>query len=614
LIVAGVLTAGCAAPFGVRHASPETVHRTLTSNVLTTGNLSNGTQILLRWQNLSEAFDYDPEGTLKILRSRLLTGDRTSNDLFALAELSFHHGARTGGKPHFLAAAVYAYAFLFPKDTNAMPDPFDPRLREAVDLYNRALTEAFQSADGSNVDVAGGTYPLPFGQIDVTFDDHQLLWGDRKLVQFAPAAELEVVGFRNRYRQAGIGAPLAAATQPLDPSEATRAFAVGAHVRVPITALLRLEHPRTQVLSERLSATLELHATTETQTTDIDGRVVPLEQEPTAALGLALSEARPWTADIGRFLGSVVPTTGAAAAALGGREPHRLGRIPVVFVHGTVSNFSVWANMVNDLDSDPIIRKHFEFWFFRYDSGQPIVYSGWQLRSALAATVRDFQAEAADPCLDEMVVIGHSQGGLLTKLTAIESGDRFWRNITDEPFEKADFPGETGQLLQDVLFVHPLPFVRRVVFIATPQRGSYLAGPEIIRQIAQRLIALPITLARASADILRSDVMRKAGLKRLPTSIDNMSPGHPFIRVVSTIPVDPHVTAHSIIGARGEGPLEERGDGVVTYTSAHIDGVESELIVPYEHSMQSQPEVISEVQRILHRHLEQNACAGGGAP
>ncbi len=48
--------------------------------------------------------------------------------------------------------------------------------------------------------------------------------------------------------------------------------------------------------------------------------------------------------------------------------------------------------------------------------------------------------------------------------------------------------------------------------------------------------------------------------------------------------------------------------GVVKYTSAHIEGVESEFVVHSGHSMQSRPEVISEVQRILHRHLELNAC------
>jgi hypothetical protein len=162
------------------------------------------------------------------------------------------------------------------------------------------------------------------------------------------------------------------------------------------------------------------------------------------------------------------------------------------------------------------------------------------------------------------------------------------------------------------MFVEPLPFVSRVVFIATPQRGSYLAGPAIVRRLAQRLITLPVTVARIGPELLGADKFRRlARIEQLPTSIDNMSPGHPFIVTIAKIPVAPDVAAHSIVGVVGDGPVEKGGDGVVKYASAHIDGVESELVVPYPHSMQAKPEVVSEVQRILHRHLQVNPCAGG---
>ena len=57
--------------------------------------------------------------------------------------------------------------------------------------------------------------------------------------------------------------------------------------------------------------------------------------------------------------------------------------------------------------------------------------------------------------------------------------------------------------------------------------------------------------------------------------------------------------AHSIIPVKGDGPIETGNDGVVTYESAHIDGVKSELVVRWEHSVQGQPEAILEVRRIL---------------
>jgi pimeloyl-ACP methyl ester carboxylesterase len=607
-LVACVLISGCAAPFGVRRASPEAVHRSLTANVLSTGELSNFSEIALHRLNLTDAYRDDPEATLGKMREELRSGRLSNDGPFVLAELSFQHALGDGGKPHFLAAAVYAYAYLFPEDPQALPPPFDPRQRVAMDLYNRSLTEAFKSADGRHVEIAAGTYQLPFGQIEVSFDERQLLWGGRRLVSFFPAAEVEVVGFQNRYRYPGVGAPLAAGTQPIDPNDPMRDL-IGPHIHVPVTALLRLTNPRALVAGERLTGELELHAATEQETTTIDRSAVPLEQEPTVALALAVSAARPWGQELGRFFGKVLQAD--LASQFRGREPHRPGRMPVVFVHGTASNPSVWLNMINDLDSDPVIRRHYEFFIFGYDSGQPILYSGMQLRRALSEAERVLQAGGADPCLDEMIVIGHSQGGLLVKLTAIDSGDLFWRNVSDTPIDDTEMSDQTRAVLEEAMFVEPLPFVSRVVFIATPHRGSYLAGPSIVRRLAQRLITLPVRVARIGPEVLGFDKVRRyAKMEQLPTSIDNMSPGHPFIVTIAKIPVAPEIAAHSIIGVTGDGPVEEGADGVVKYSSAHIDRVESELVVPYPHSMQAKPEVVGEVQRILHRHLELNPCAG----
>jgi pimeloyl-ACP methyl ester carboxylesterase len=604
LAVLALLAVGCSAPYGVRRVSPEAVHRSLTENVLSTGELSSFSRIALHRRNLTESFENDPAATLQGLHAELRAGRLAHEDLFSLAELSFHCASDEGGREHFLAAAVYGYAFLFPDDPRQESVRFDPRQRVAMDLYNRAITEAFESADGEHVEVAGGTRRLPFGEIEISFDPRQLIWSSRRLVDFTPAAELELLGFENRYRQPGLGAPLAAAMQPLD-ANAPPDF-VGPRVRLPVTMLLRVPEPRRQILGARLEGVLEL--VSEGQTVEIDGQRVPLEQEPTAALALTLDVARPWTQDINVFLGKVLMAE--AGPTFGGREPHRRGRIPVVFVHGTASNFSVWVNMLNDLESDPLVRDNFQFWFFRYDSGQPILYSAMLLRRALREAAQAFQAPGADPCADRMVVIGHSQGGLLVKLTGIESGDRFWRNVSDEPFEEARLGDRSRALLREALFVEPLPFVDRLIFIATPHRGSYLAGPDIVRRLAQRLITMPASVARLSADLLADEsIRRRTGLQRVPTSIDNMSPRHPFIVASAAIPVSPRIKAHSIIGVTGDGPREKGGDGVVKYASAHIDGVESELVVPYEHSMQAKPEVVAEVQRILHRHLELNPCS-----
>jgi hypothetical protein len=207
-----------------------------------------------------------------------------------------------------------------------------------------------------------------------------------------------------------------------------------------------------------------------------------------------------------------------------------------------------------------------------------------------------------------MVVLGHSQGGLLTKMTAIDSQDRFWRGITDTPFDEVRLSKQDRELLQQVLFVEPLPFVRRVIFLATPHQGSYLAGPQLVRRLAQRLVRLPSDVVRVGADLATLSPTGPLA-SGVGTSIDNMSPGNRFIQALAKIPVSPEVTAHSIISVDDDEPLEKAGDGVVKYRSAHVTGVESELIVRSPHSgMQDTAETIEEVRRILLEHLASSKC------
>jgi hypothetical protein len=81
-----------------------------------------------------------------------------------------------------------------------------------------------------------------------------------------------------------------------------------------------------------------------------------------------------------------------------------------------------------------------------------------------------------------------------------------------------------------------------------------------------------------------------------------MSPRSHFIRALQDIPVASSVTVNSIIAVEGDGPVEQGDDGVVKYTSAHIEPVESELVVRSPHSAQGNPHTIEEVRRILRKH------------
>jgi hypothetical protein len=166
------LCLGCATPIGVERVDARRVHRHLTGSVLSTGEPSNASTKVLFRTGHRELFEDSPERALAALRSEL-GAPADPDHLFALAELSFFHGEREHDRSHLLAAALYAYAFLFPED-GASPDAFDPRLRVAADLYNRALTLGL--ARGDAVAIEDGVHALPFGELSIEVDESLLQW------------------------------------------------------------------------------------------------------------------------------------------------------------------------------------------------------------------------------------------------------------------------------------------------------------------------------------------------------------------------------------------------------------------------------------------------------
>jgi pimeloyl-ACP methyl ester carboxylesterase len=639
---ASLLVAGCSVPpVSVRRVDPRATYRELNADSLSSGTLSNSTRIVLRRHDLSRVFDQNPERAIATLHRNLAAGGGGPDEIFALAEMSFARAdwivheirlqtarqSTRGRRPaarveaagveweqharmFFRAATVYAYAFLFPEEeTQAIP-LVDPRVRVAADLYNAALAEGLRKEDG-DVDLSARTYRLPFGTIDVAFDRTDLDWGARTLVDFKPVAEYEVRGLANRYRRPGIGAPLAASAVPKGPETGGPSF-FARRALIPATALLRIEQPRAQLRAAALHGVLDLYLAEETSVVTINGEQFPLEVEPSAALAATLEASRVWDGYIARFLGKALKIERPNQLAY--LDRYRPGQIPVVFVHGTNSHPAVWANMVNDLESDPRIRHRYQFWFFTYDSGNPILYSSMLLRRALTQAVDTLDPDNRDRCLRSMTVVGHSQGGLLAKVTTIDSGTRFWDEFSSEPFENVRISARNRALVEESVFVEPLPFVRRVVFISTPHGGSYLAGYRLARRLAQRFIQFPADLVDMTADLvrIRDSLSSELSGARVQTSIDNMSPSHPFIRTLRSIPVAPGITAHSIISVKGDEPVgPDSSDGVVKFKSAQIDDVASEIVVRSGHSVLDNPHAVEDVRRILLEHADALPCAGG---
>lgn len=603
--LAALLLAGCATPIGADRVTTRQAYAQVDANALRTGKPSAETVSILHRYDLGRLAVRQPDEAVRQLHQKAVaTGERDL--LFALAELSYVAGdqIRRSVKPwdprdardYYLGSAVYAWLFLFGEGKDAPSSAFDRRFREACDFYNYSLGLALTGRRSTNavVQLASARRRLPVGEIELRLGQNELASLLSQCEQILLADQFRVRGMSVRNREGGVGAPLIA-VWPIDPT-------LGWRRTVSATVLLRFQGSLADLAAGRNTAALELYSPFEDTNVTIGQAKVPLESDLTTYRAYTLNQSTIWK--LGK-LAFLAPAERIPSQLIL-NQPYEPGRIPLVFVHGTFSSPVTWAEMANSLIADPVLRRRYQIWSFIYGSGNPLVRSIADLRAALTAEVQRRDPEGTNAALRQMVVIGHSQGGLLTKGTAIDTGDRLWRQVSTNRWEDLKIDDAQRADLHRLLFLEPLPFVRRVVFIATPHRGSYLSG-EFARRLAQRLVSLPGAMVSRGKDMLPLAEGSSGGKflrGRMPTSLDGMSPKNPGLLAMADIPVSPLIKAHSIVAVKGNGDYHAGRDGLVTYQSAHVDYVESEFIVNSKHSCLNQPATIEEVRRILHEHLK----------
>jgi pimeloyl-ACP methyl ester carboxylesterase len=263
--------------------------------------------------------------------------------------------------------------------------------------------------------------------------------------------------------------------------------------------------------------------------------------------------------------------------------------------------------MVNALWADPVLRRNYQVCVFSYPSGYPVQYSALLLRRELEAFDRTF------PHHRSIILVGHSMGGIISRLMITDSGgDRLWRYFFGKAPAETKLSPESKALVEEGLIFKPRRNVARVIFISTPHRGSIIAQNSIGR-IGSSLIRKSVQYMNAGREILHASIVQEdptvLKLNRLPNSIDTLSPNDPFVKEMNALPMAKRIPYHSIIGDRGRGDTPNSSDGVVPYWSSHLDGAESEKIVPSGHGAEHSAQGIAEVLRILHEHI---ASRGSG--
>jgi len=354
------------------------------------------------------------------------------------------------------------------------------------------------------------------------------------------------------------------------------------------------------------TAFLVLHNPNLTEQVKIHNRTYPLAYDQSATIEYILSLKSDFSA-----LGSLMrPQKYLQHIALKSISPPDPERIPAIFVHGLASNPRTWQNVYNELRADRKIREKYQIYFFRYPTGVPVLYSAAKLREQLAELHKALNKNGHNRRTDQMLLVGHSMGGLVTKSQVQDSGDLLWLNFKDNTAKRIHFTNKQLTDLEHYLKFKPNPHISRVVFIATPHRGSGLADIWLVRQM-RKLIRAPFAIVGAPFAALdrqeKKDSLDKLYQSGIPTSMDNLSPQSSYVKNSVKLPLRKGLKIHSIVGnLKGlELTDPECSDGVVPYTSAHLGEVESELVVPYGHSAHEHAQAIEEIHRIMLLHLKE---------
>ncbi len=366
-----------------------------------------------------------------------------------------------------------------------------------------------------------------------------------------------------------------------------------------VTAILHpIDDPKT-------THVLELADSLRVSQVQIGNNKVPLRRDLSAPFGFSLSEAernyvesfiRPGsqTEDIGLFL----------------IEPYQPDKIPVIFVHGLLSDPYTWVNLLNEIRTHPELVQKYQFWGFEYSTGSPFLASAAKLRQQLHELQGRIDPGRTNPLLGQTVLVGHSMGGLVAKLQVTKSRELVWQSVANRSFEDVLMTGTSQRELAKLFFFEPSPMVTRVVFMGTPHKGSPWAKRPI-GLLGSRLVEEPVTEETTYKELLDANpgVFSKEFSRRFPTSIDMLRNDSPLLEAIDCLPFKPHVRQHSVIGCYKKMICAGDSDGIVPVASAEKSGVDSEKIVPAKHTqIHKSKEGIAEIIRILRLHLQSNSA------
>lgn len=436
--------------------------------------------------------------------------------------------------------------------------------------------------------------PLPLGDgrtLGVSHDSRRTM-DPRTASKIVPAGDLRITKLRVRVTQQGVGLPCVARFAPERAAlEAEPGVSPQGGICEAVTAVVLADSPEPQLAFYRTSVDDDINT---------GGYRGKMAADFTAPLAYMLSHGRNRSLDVRSLLRADVSYGMTGLYQFSKHDPDK---IPVVFVHGLMSRPETWVPALNELMADEKIRERYQFWFFLYPTGLPVWASAAELRSELDRFRKALDPQGRNLNMNRTILVGHSMGGLISSLQIRSGGKALWQQFMDTPPEQLPLSGALKERLVRIVQFQPRPEISRVVFFATPHRGSELAVHPV-SEFFSRLIRLPVEILDTDRHKLQT-ALRQEYRKLFvapANSLVFLRANSPLLKSILALPMRSGVPFHSVIGDQGRGDTPDSSDGVVPYWSSHLSGAASEKIVPSGHGAHENPQGIAELARILRLH------------